>query len=118
MARGVVHLPVYATGFRGDDIEASLRQLAPISMRYGATRYDVYRSRDDRYKFLMAIEFDSKQQWDAFWFGPDFTDWRTACSSWYTVPLLYVWNDNVAQGMLATAEAALVGDGGDDDEND
>lgn len=110
MAYGVVHLPVYATGFRGDDMEAALQQLAPIAMRYGATRYDVYRSRDDRYKFLLAAEFDDKSQWDAFWFGEEFTDWRVSCSSWYTVPLLYVWNDNVASGMLRTAEAALVGD--------
>jgi quinol monooxygenase YgiN len=100
MAYGVMHLPVYATGFRGDDIEASLQQLAPISVNYGATRYDVYRGRDDRYKFLMAIEFHSKSQWDAFWFGPEFTDWRAACSSWFTVPLLYTWNDLVSTGAL------------------
>jgi len=108
MAAGVVHLPVYATGFRGDDIEAALQQLAPISLRYGATRYEVFRGRDDRYKFLMAIEFEHKQDWDRFWFGEEFTDWRAACSSWYTVPLLYVWNDCVSCGALRREEA-LVG---------
>jgi quinol monooxygenase YgiN len=106
---GIVHLPFYATGFRGDDLEAALSRLAPISVRYGATRYDVYRSRDDRYKFLMAIEFERKQQWDEFWFGEEFTDMRAACSSWYTVPLLYVWNDCVSRGALRR-EAALVGE--------
>jgi quinol monooxygenase YgiN len=110
MSYGVVHLPFYATGFRGDDLEAALQQLAPIALRYGATRYDVYRSRDDRYKFLMAIEFDDKAGWDAFWFGEEFTDMRAACSSWFTVPLLYNWNDNVSSGMLRSAEEALVGD--------
>jgi quinol monooxygenase YgiN len=100
MAYGVVHLPWYATGFRGDDLEAALQQLAPVALRYGAIRYDVYRSRDDRYKFLMAIEFDAKAQWDAFYFGEEFTDMRAACSSWYTVPLLYTWNDNVSRGAL------------------
>jgi quinol monooxygenase YgiN len=109
MSYGVVHLPWYATGFRGDDLEAALAQLAPISMRYGATRYDVYRSRDDRYRFLMEIEFDAREQWDAFWFGPEFTDMRASCSSWYTVPLLYVWNDRFSSGGLRRA-AALVGD--------
>ncbi|MEY2442340.1 MAG: hypothetical protein QOJ46_1766 [bacterium] len=104
MAYGVVHLPVYATGFRGDDIEAALQQLAPISLRYGATRYDVYRGRDDRYKFLMAIEFERKADWDRFWFGEEFTDWRAACSSWYTVPLLYTWNDRVSGGQLRRDE--------------
>ena len=57
---GIVHLPVYSTGFRGDDVEAALAQLAPISLRYGATRYEVFRSRDDRYKFLQTAEFETK----------------------------------------------------------
>lgn len=107
MAYGVVHLPVYATGFRGDDIEAALQQLAPISVNYGATRYDVFRGRDDRYKFLMAIEFEHKSQWDAFWFGEEFTNWRAACSSWFTVPLLYTWNDRVSSGALRADEALV-----------
>ena len=109
MAAGVVHLPVYATGFRGDDIEAALQQIAPISTRYGATRYEVFRSRDDRYKFLLAVDFENKADWDAYWFGPEFTEMRAACSGWYQVPLLYVWNDRIADGAVreeATADAS------------
>jgi quinol monooxygenase YgiN len=109
MAAGVVHLPVYATGFRGDDIEAALQQIAPISTRYGATKYEVFRSRDDRYKFLLVVDFDTKADWDAYWFGPEFTEMRAACSGWYQVPLLYVWNDRVADGAVreqATADAS------------
>ena len=109
MAYGVVHLPWYATGFRGDDLEAALQQLAPLSVNYGALRYDVFRSRDDRYKFLMAIEFEHKAQWDAFWFGEEFTDMRASCSSWYTVPLLYAWQDLVAVGEIR--EPVAVGEG-------
>jgi hypothetical protein len=104
--RGVVHLPVYATGFRGDDVEASLQQLAPLSLRYGAKRYEVFRSRDDRYKFLTSFEFDAKAEWDAYWYGEEFTDWRAACSGWYQVPLLYVWQDLVAVGELREPVAA------------
>jgi quinol monooxygenase YgiN len=107
MAAGVVHLPVYATGFRADDIEAALDQIARISTRYGATRYEVFRSRDDRYKFLLAVDFANKADWDAYWFGPEFTEWRAACSGWYQVPLLYVWNDRVADG--AVREEATAG---------
>ncbi|MEA2155857.1 MAG: hypothetical protein QOE11_1997 [Solirubrobacteraceae bacterium] len=107
---GVVHLPVYATGFRGDDVEASLQQIAPISLRYGATRYEVFRSRDDRYRFLLAVDFESHGDWDAYWYGEEFTDWRASCSSWFQVPLLYVWNDRVAGGgvheQVAAGEAA------------
>ncbi|MDQ3849497.1 MAG: hypothetical protein M3296_02635 [Actinomycetota bacterium] len=109
---GVVHLPWYATGFRGDDLEAALQQLAPISLRYGARRYEVFRGRDDRYKFLMAMEFDSHADWEAYWYGEEFTDMRASTSSWYQVPLLYTWNDLIAVGEVqepviepATAEA-------------
>ena len=111
MAAGVVHLPLYATGFRGDDLEAALAELAPISMRYNATRYEVFRSRDDRYRFLMSIDFDRKSDWEAFWFGPEFTDMRAACTGWYQVPLLYVWQDLVSRGALR--EPATVGEEAD-----
>jgi len=100
MAAGVVHLPWYATGFRGDDLEAALAELAPISTRYGATRYEVVRSRDDHYRFLMSMDFERKSDWDAFWFGPEFTEMRAACSGWYQVPLLYVWQRVVSRGEL------------------
>jgi quinol monooxygenase YgiN len=108
MAAGIVHLPFYATGFRGDDLEAALAELSPISTRYGATRYEVFRSRDDRYKFLMSVDFERKSDWDAFWFGPEFTDMRAACSGWYQVPLLYVWQDLVSRGEVR--ERATAGD--------
>jgi len=103
MAYGVVHLPFYATGFRGDDLEAALSKLAPISLRYGATRYDVYRSRDDRYKFLHTTSFDSKEDFERYWYGEEFSDWRRDFSSWYQVPIVYSWNDLVFQGSLEHA---------------
>ena len=56
----------------------------------------------------MVIDFDDKRDWDAFWFGPEFTEMRAACSSWYQVPLLYVWHDLVCRGELH--EPAAVGD--------
>ena len=102
---GVVQINWYATGFRGDDLEAALQQLAPISLRYGASRYEVFRGRDDRYKFLMSMEFAEHADWEAFWFGEEFTDMRAATSSWYQVPLLYTWADLVAVGELAETAA-------------
>ena len=113
MAAGVVHLPVYATGFRGDDIQAALELIAPISTSYGATRYEVFRNRDDRYRFLLSVDFDDHQGWEAYWYGPEFTEFRAACSGWFQVPLLYVWNDRVADGTVrepaVTADEATAG---------
>ena len=102
MACGVVHLPVYATGFRGDDVEAALQQLAPLSVNYGATRYDVYRSRDDRYRFLHVDRVRRQGAVGArSGTARSSPTGAAACSSWYTVPLLYVWNDNVSSRHAA-----------------
>jgi hypothetical protein len=103
---GIVHLPWYATGFHGDDLAVALSQLAPISTRYGAKRYEIFRSRDDRYKFLMSIAFDDHHDWDRFWFGGEFTEMRAACNGWFQVPLLYSWQDQVAYGALRETVSA------------
>ena len=97
---GVVHIPWYATGFRGDKLEAALADIAPVALRYGATGFAVYRFRDDRYKFLQTAEFESKADWERYWMGPEFIDFRVLTSSWYQVPVVYGWTDLVTSGAL------------------
>jgi hypothetical protein len=103
MARTAVHVPFYATGFRKDDLAAALEQIGAISLRYGARAWSVYQSHDDLYKLLLVAEFDSKDDWDRYWYGEEFQDMRAACSSWYQVPVLYAWQDIVGEGTLAPA---------------
>ena len=99
---GSVHIPWYATGFRADKLEAKLMEIAAVAPRYGATHYAVYRSRDDRYRFLQIADFNSKLEWERYWYGPEFEAFRATTSSWYQVPLIYVWNDIVTVGGLRT----------------
>jgi hypothetical protein len=103
---GVVHIPWYATGFRADGLEAALSEVAPVALRYGATAYAVHRSRDDRYKFLQMTSFERKLDWERYWSGPEFVDFRVRCSGWFQVPVLYVWHDEVASGALAEEDEA------------
>jgi hypothetical protein len=98
MAAGSVHIPWYATLFRGDQLGAALNEIAPVALRYGAVDYNVFRSRDDRYKFLQTVTFDSKADWERYWMSPEFNDWRAEFTSWYQVPVLYVWHDLIAHG--------------------
>ena len=97
---GVVHIPWYATGFRADRLEPALADVASVALRYGATSFQVFRFRDDRYKFLQTAEFASKEDWESYWFSPEFTEFRTLTSSWYQVPVLYGWTDLVTSGSL------------------
>jgi hypothetical protein len=103
---GIVHIPWYATGFRGDQLEAALADIAQVAMRYGAKSYSVFRYNDDRYKFLQTAEFESHDEWEAYWNGPEFTDFRVLCSGWYQVPVLYGWTDLVASGSLVPEHVA------------
>jgi len=101
---GVVHVPWYATLFRGDKFEIALMEIAPVAARYGGTDYRVYRSRDDRYRFLQMATFEDKLSWERYWNGEEFSVWRADYSSWYQVPVLYSWNDLVIEGSVG-AEA-------------
>ena len=107
-AGGHVHIPWYATGFRHDSLAAELTQIAPVAMRYGATSYAVYRSRDDRYKFLQVAEFADKGDFEKYWYGPEFTDFRVICQSWYQVPVVYTWTDLIAGGALEEVAVAVL----------
>ncbi len=109
MAAGVVHIPWYGTVFRGDRLEAALREIAPVALRYGASHYLVYRNRDDMYKFLQVATFESKLEFEAYWSGPEFVDFRTIYSSCYQVPVLYTWADLVIEGGLDQEPAVVNG---------
>jgi hypothetical protein len=97
---GFVHVPWYATGLRHDDLAAALADISPVALRYGARSHAIYRFNDDRYKFMQMAEFERKDQWEAYWYGPEFTDFRIVCSSWYQVPVLYGWTELVASGNM------------------
>jgi hypothetical protein len=103
---GVVHIPWYATPFRGDKLEAALAGISQVSLRYGATSHAIYRYNDDRYKFLQVVEFESHEDWDRYWNGPELADFRTLCSGWYQVPVLYGWTDLVTSGSVVPEHAA------------
>jgi hypothetical protein len=95
---GVVHIPWYATGFRGDQLEHELIRVSAIATRYGATNYAVHRNRDDRYKLLQMLEFDQHADFDRYWYGPEMIDFRTYCQGWFQVPIQYSWADIVTEG--------------------
>jgi hypothetical protein len=103
---GVVLIPWYATGFRADAFAEALGEIAPVAMRYGASQYAVYRSREDRYRFLQSATFDDHGAFDRYWYGEEFSRFRTERSSWYQVPVLYYWNDLVTAGALEPQAAA------------
>jgi hypothetical protein len=104
MASGIVHVPWYATVFRGDKFAVALSEIAAVALRYGATDFAVHRSRDDHYRFLQFASFETKLQFEQYWYGEEFIGFRADYASWYQVPVLYVWNDVVVAGSVVSEE--------------
>lgn len=102
---GVVHIPWYATLFRGDTLAAAVSEVAAASIRYGATQYRVHRSRDDQYRITQMVWFESRLDWERYWEGPEMVRFRAEYSGRYQVPVLYVWHDEIAQDTVVPAAA-------------
>lgn len=95
-----VHIPWYATAFRADDLEYALEKISKDALKNGALSYDLYRSKEDKYKFFHFLEFPTKLDWERFWYGEEFQDMRASTAGWYTVPVLYSPVQRAATGRL------------------
>jgi hypothetical protein len=105
MATTVI-VPWYATGFRADAFELALNEVARVALRYGASSYTVYRSREDRYRFQQLAGFDDQLEWDRYWTGPEMVEFRARHSGWFQVPVVYAKWDATAGGTLLLETAA------------
>lgn len=109
---GTVIVPWYATGFRQDAFATALNEVAATALRYGASSYGVYRSREDKYRFQQLAVFEDHLDWERYWQGDEMTFFRTAHSSWHQVPVLYGWWDLTAHGAVdEQATATATGNG-------
>jgi hypothetical protein len=97
---GVVHIPWYATVLRHESLALEVAQVAPLALRYGATKFSVHRSRDDRYRILQMAWFESKRDWYRYWEGPEMMELRRRNTGHYQIPVVYVWHDELAAGEL------------------
>ncbi|HEY5319000.1 MAG TPA: hypothetical protein VIJ20_13515, partial [Solirubrobacteraceae bacterium] len=96
----IVYIPWYATVLRHEQFAEAVVEMAPVVLRYGATRYAVHRSRDDRYKITQMAWFESKMDWYKYWEGPEMTEFRAANSGHYQIPVVYVWHDELTVGEI------------------
>lgn len=93
---GVVRIPWYATVFRGDKFAGEVAAMSPVALRYGATKYAVHRSLDDKYKIDQMLWFESKEDWYRFWESPELIEFRARNMGKYQIPVVYVWHEEIA----------------------
>ena len=49
---------------------------------------------------MQTATFEAGGDFDRYWYGPEFSRFRTRYASWYQVPILHYWNDQVVAGAL------------------
>jgi hypothetical protein len=97
---GVMWVKWYATILRQEELAQKIAAVAPMAMRYGATRYAVQRSLDDRYKITQMAWFENADDWYRYWDGPEMIEFRRRNSGRYQIPIDYGWNEELAAGEL------------------
>jgi hypothetical protein len=100
----VVYIPWYATVLRQESFAEAVAGIAPVALRYGATKYAVHRSRDDRYKITQMAWFESEADWYRFWEGREMIGFRADHAGRYQIPVVYVWHDELTVGEIVTEE--------------
>ncbi len=93
--------------FRGDRFEALWTPAAAAALDYGAHAYAFYRSKDDQLNFKQVSYFDSKEDWERYWFSEEISNMRTQISGLYQVPLAFNWN-RVIRAETRALEGAQV----------
>ncbi len=90
----------YATVLRQDMFAAEVARVAPIALRYGASRYQVQVSTDDRYRITQMSWFERHSDWYRYWDGPEMIEFRARNSGKYQIPITYTWVEEIAAGAL------------------
>ena len=96
----VVHIKWYATLLRSGKFADAVAEMAPLALRYGATRYAVHRSEDDHYNILQMIWFAEHGDWYRFWESPELIEFRARYAAKYQAPITYVVHEELAAGEL------------------
>ncbi len=90
----------YATVLRQNSFAEAVAEVAPLALRYGATRYQVHVDNDDRYRITQMTWVPSHEAWYSFWEGPEMVEFRARNSGRYQIPIVYAWTDEIATGTL------------------
>jgi hypothetical protein len=101
----VVTILWHATPFRGDKFEDAWRPVAALALDYGASFWALFRSKDDPLDFTQVAIFDSKLEWERYWYSEEVSEARAEASGYFEVPVLPIWHRVVATGEVAPAEA-------------
>jgi hypothetical protein len=100
-----------ANPLRGERFAEQWRPAAEAALRYGAHGWGLYRSLDGLHDFIQFAYFDSKLEWDRYWYSEEISAARAAAAGLFQVPVLPTFWEVVGTGELRRTRG---GPGGSD----
>lgn len=84
----VIVIPWVANPFRGDRFEEMWLPRAEAVMRYGAHGWAFFRSKEGLLDFTQIAFFDTKLDFERYWYSDEMASARAEASGLYQVPIL------------------------------
>jgi hypothetical protein len=106
-AKGVVVIRWSATPFRGDRFAEIWTPAAEAALRYGARGWALLRAKEGGADFIQLAYFDSKLDFERYWYSEEIAAARTEAAGLFQVPVLPEFYELVGEGALAEAEASV-----------
>ena len=94
----LVEIRWVANPFRGDAFAEGWRPSAEAVMDYGATGWAFYRAKDGRLDFIQHAMFESKADFERYWYSEQIAEARAELAGRYQVPLLPTFHEVVGSG--------------------
>jgi hypothetical protein len=94
----LVEIRWVANPFRGDVFAEGWLPAAEAVLDYGATKWAFYRAKDGRLDFVQHAVFESKADFERYWYSERIAQVRAELAGRYQVPILPVFYEIVGTG--------------------
>lgn len=98
--KGVVVVPWVANPFRGDRFAELWLPHAEAALRYGAHAWAFFRAKEGHLDFTQLAYFDSKLDFERYWYSEEIAAARTEAAGLFQVPVLPVYYEVAGMGAL------------------
>ena len=98
--KGVVFIPWVANPFRGERFAELWLPAAEAVLRYGAHGWAFFRAKEGMLDFVQLAYFDSKLDFEHYWYSEEIAAIRTEAAGLFQVPVLPEFHEVMGMGSL------------------
>ena len=80
-------------------------EAVPKCTAYGAKSWSLTRADEDAHSFQMTTVWESKADFERFWFSREIEEAREATIGWYVIPILPTWHTLLAAESIVASGA-------------